>query len=57
MIFMAEMVTIENVINRLEHAIGPAAWRIGGGVVVNVETIQDAIDYLNRQKEEKEVNK
>ena len=54
---MAEMVSIENVINRLEHAIGPAAWRIGGGVVANVETIQDAIDYLNRQKEEKEVNK
>ena len=53
---MAEMVTIENVINRLEHAIGPAAWRIGGGVVVIVETIQDAIDYLNRQKAADELN-
>lgn len=54
---MTEIATIENIVNRLEHAIGPAAWRIGGGVVVNVETIQDAIDYLSKQKEEKEVNK
>lgn len=36
----------ENVINRLAHAIGPAAWKIGGGVVVNAETIQNAIDLL-----------
>lgn len=41
---------LENVINRLAHAIGPAAWRVCGGVVVNAETVQEAISLLKAQE-------